>query len=150
MTKTIELTPKATKWIFIFNGTINSVIGISQLLRTDSMTTWGSVLGIILAFTGPLMILYGIILFNSGNKLTPRVNVDENGILIKTDIHKGQRKIDWENVKEITYKPFELSFLLKNDDVETVNLQTNGAISIVIKKTIRQFADDRQIRVIGG
>jgi len=76
--------------------------------------------------------------------------VDENGILIKEDIHKGQRRIDWGNVKEITYKSFELNFLLNDNNIEKVSLHTNGDISIEIKKTIRQFADDRQIRIIGG
>ena len=150
MAKTIELTPKATKWIFIVNGTINLALGISQILQADSMGTWGSVLGTILVLAGPLMIIYGVILFNPVNKLTPKVHVDENGILIKEDIHKGQRRIDWGNVKEITYKSFELNFLLNDNNIEKVSLHTNGDISIEIKKTIRQFADDRQIRIIGG
>ena len=151
MTKTtIELTPKTTKWIFLFNGIINSGLGLRQLSTADSWTSWGSVLGLVLIIAGPLMIIYGVILFNRTNKLTPKVQVDDNGITVKADIHKGQRQIAWRNVKEITYKPFELNFHLTDNSIETVNLSTSGEISLDIKKTIRQFADDRQIKIVGG
>jgi HSP20 family molecular chaperone IbpA len=76
--------------------------------------------------------------------------VDENGILIKEDIHKGQRKIDWKNIKEITYRPFELNFHLTDNNTETVILTTNGEISVDVKRTIREFADGRQIKIVGG
>jgi hypothetical protein len=150
MTKTIELTPKTTKWIFIFNGIINSGLGLRQLYTADSWTSWGSILGLLLIIAGPLLLIYGLILFNRTNKLTPKVQVDDNGIIIKEDIHKGQRTIEWKNVREISYKPFELNFLLTDNNIETVNLSTSGEISLDVKKTIRQFADDRQIKIVGG
>ena len=150
MKKTIELTSKWTKWMFIINGTINSAIGTNQLLLSDSMPNWGAILGIILVLAGPLMIIYGVILFYPTNKLTPKVQIDETGIMITEGIHKKQIKIDWTNVKEITYKAFELNFLLNDSNTEIVNLQTNAETSIEIKKTLRHFADDRQIEIIGG
>jgi hypothetical protein len=150
MTKTIELTPKSTKWIFLFNGITNSAIGLQQLLTTDSWAGWGSLFGIVLIVAGPLMLIYGAILFSRTNKLTPKIKVDEIGILIKEDIHKGQIKIDWENVKEITYRPFELNFHLTDNSTETVNLTTSGEISVDVKRTIREFADGKQIRIVGG
>jgi hypothetical protein len=150
MTKTIELTPKTTKWIFIFNGIINSGLGLRQLYTADSWTSWGSILGLLLIIAGPLLLIYGLILFNRTNKLTPKVQVDDNGIIIKEDIHKRQRTIEWKNVREISYKPFELNFLLADNNIETVNLSTSGEISLDVKKTIRQFADDRQIKIVGG
>ena len=150
MTKIIELTPKSTKWIFVMNGIINSSLGLLQLSASDSWTSWGSILGILLVIAGPLMIVYGLILFSRTNRLVPKVLVDNNGIIIKEDIYKGQRKIDWKSIKEITYKPFELVFLLTDNNIETVNLATSAEISVDVKKTIRQFADDRQISIIGG
>jgi hypothetical protein len=147
---TIELTPKTTKWIFVFNGIINSGLGLRQLSVADSWTSWGSVLGLLLTITGPLLLIYGLILFNRANKLTPKVQVDNDGITIKEDIHKIQRRIDWRNVREINYKPFELNFHMTDNNTETVNLSTNGEISLNIKKTIRQFAEDKQIKIVGG
>lgn len=148
MKKIIELTPKWTKWVFIINGAINSAIGINQLLQSDSISNWGSILGVILLIGGLLMIIYGVILFYPTNKLTPKVQLDESGILITEGIHKKQRKIDWANIKEITYKSFELNFLLNDRSIEIVNLQTNGETSIEIKRTLRQFANDRQIEIV--
>jgi hypothetical protein len=150
MTKTIELTPKSTKWIFVMNGIIHSGLGLQQLLTADSWTNWGSLLGLLLLVAGPLLLIYGIILFNRTNKLTPKIQVNDTGILIKEDIHKGQRKIDWRNIKEITYRPFELNFHLTDNNTEIVNLSTNGEISVDVKRTIREFADSRQIKIVGG
>lgn len=82
--------------------------------------------------------------------LTPKFQIDDNRIIIKEDVHKGQRQIDWKNVKEITYTPFELNFHLTDNNTETVNLSTSAEISLNIKKTIRQFADERQIKIVGG
>ena len=151
MTKTtIELTPKTTKWIFLFNGIVNSGVGLRLLLTADSWTSWTSILGLLLIIAGLLLFIYGIILFNRTNKLTPKVQIDDTGITIKEDLHKKQRQIDWRSVKEISYKPFELNFHLTDNNIETVNLSTSGEISLDIKKTIRHFADERQIKIVGG
>lgn len=150
MTKTIELTPKTTRWIFVFNGVVNSGLGLRQLYTSDSWISWNSILGLLLLMAGSLLLIYVLILFNRTNKLTPKVQVNDNGIIIKTDIHKRQRTIEWGNVREIGYKPFELNFILTDNNIETVNLSTSGEISLDIKKTIRQFADDRQIKIVGG
>ena len=150
MKRTIELTPKSTKWIFIFNGTVNTAIGTNLLIHTDSWTHWSSILAFILIIAGPILTIYGIILFNPKIKVVPKVQVDDKGILIKEDIYKRQIDIDWLNVKEITYKSFELNFLLKNNKIETINLPTTAEKSIEIKKTIRKIADKRQIVIIGG
>ncbi len=150
MTKTIELTPKSTKWIFVMNGIINSGIGLRQLSISDSWTSWGSLLGLLLIIAGPLSFIYGVVLFIRKNKLTPKVQIDDNGILIKQDLDTKQRQIDWATVEEITYKPFELTFHLTDNNIETVNLPTSGEISLDIKKTIRQFADRKQIKIVGG
>lgn len=150
MTKTIDLTPKTTKWIFVFNGIINSGLGLRQLSITDSWLSWGSALGFLLIISGPLLLIYGLILFTRTNKLTPKVQVDDNGIIVKEDLHKKQRQVDWKDIKEINYKPFEINFHLTDNNVETVNLSTSAEISTGIKKAIRQFADERQIKIIGG
>lgn len=150
MTKTIELTPKTTRWIFVINGIINSGLGLQQLSNADSWASWGSVIGLLLIIAGPLLFIYGLILFNQANMLTPKFQIDDNRIIIKEDVHKGQRQIDWKNVKEITYTPFELNFHLTDNNTETVNLSTSAEISLNIKKTIRQFADERQIKIVGG
>lgn len=150
MKKTIELTSKFTKWAFVFNGTVNTAIGLNLILQADTWLHWTIILGIVLVLAGPIFIVYAIILFNPNNKITPKVQLDEKGIYIKQDLHKRALKIDWSNIKEIGYKTFELDFLLNNHNTETVPLQTTAEISIEIKKAIRKLADGKQINIIGG
>ncbi len=150
MRKSIALTPNATKWSYIISGTINLALGISHFLKAASLTNWESIVGAFIGIAGILVILFGVFSSNPANKLMPMVQVDETCILVKEDLHKRERKIDWKNIKEITYKSFELDFLLDDNNREIINLRTNGEISIEIKKTIRRFAGDRQIKIIGG
>lgn len=150
MKKTIELTPKFTKWGFVINGTVNTAIGLNLVLQADTWLHWVTIGGIFLVLAGPILVIYAIILFNPNNKITPKVQLDEKGIYIKQDLHKRALKIDWSNIKEIAYKTFELDFLLNNHNTETVSLQTTAEISIEIKKAIRKLADGKQINIIGG
>jgi len=150
MKRTIELTPKSTKWIFLFNGAVNTAIGINVILQVNSWIHWTSILGIILIVGGPILFFYGLILFNASNKLNPRIEVNEQGLKINRDIFKKVISIDWTDIKEITYKSFELDFKLDNDRIEIVNLPTTTDKSIEIKKTIREFCDRKKITIIGG
>ena len=150
MTKTIELTPKSTKWIYVMNGVILSGIGLRQLYSIDSWTHWTSILGLLLIICGPLFFIYGMILFSVTNRLTPKIRVDANGVLIKESIRTEQKIVDWKNVREIIYSPYELNFHFIDNHTETVNLRTSKAISVDVKKTIREFADGRQIKIVGG
>ena len=150
MQRIIELTPKSTKWIFLFNGAVNSVIGLRILLEMDSWIHWTSILAVILIIGGPIMFVYGIILFNTSNKLTPTIKLDEVGLKINRDIFKKVIRINWTDIEEITFKSFELDFKLDNKNVEKVNLPTTAHKSIEIKKIIREFCDKNEIDIVGG
>ena len=150
MKRIIELTPKSTKWIFLFNGAVNTAIGINIILELNSWIHWTSILGFILIVAGPILFFYGLILFNSSNKLNLRIEVNEQGLKINRDIFKKVISIDWTDIKEITYKSFELDFKLDNNRIEIVNLPTTADKSIEIKKTIREYCDRKKITIIGG
>jgi hypothetical protein len=150
MNTIIALTPKSTKWIFLFNGLLNSAIGHRWLHEEGFQADWTSIIGLVLIVAGPLMLIYGALLFNFVSSLTPRVRVSESEILFKEDIHKPSRTIEWKDVTEVAFSSFELRFQLSGDRIEAITLPTNAETSIQIKKAIRQFADGRQIRVVGG
>jgi hypothetical protein len=150
MKNTIQLTPKAAKWVFIFNGMLYLMLGVGQLVRAETLISWWGLFGMVLVLVGPVMIIYGILLFYPAHRLVPKVQVDDLGIVIKEELYKRERLLFWNNIKEISYKSFELDFLLDNDRVEQVHLPTNAAISVEIKKIIRQFADRNHISVVGG
>lgn len=150
MKKTIELTPNNSKWIFIFNGLVITGVGLRQLATADTWTSWDAAFGIFLLIGGLASLIHGLILFSKNSKLTPSVQVDDNGIVIKESIYKTQRQMAWKNVSGITYKPFELSFHMTDDNTEIMTLSTSGQKSLDIKKAIREFAADRHIIIVGG
>jgi hypothetical protein len=70
--------------------------------------------------------------------------------VIKEDIFKKTISIDWSDIMEITYKTFELNFLLNGNNLVTVILPTSTNISIEIKQTIRNISEQKGIKIIGG
>ena len=150
MKKTIELTPKSTKWFFVYNGVVNTAIGINALLSTNSWIHWTSILGIILIVSAPILLIYGLILFRPSNKLIPRITINERGLIIKGDIFKKVISVDWTDVREITYRSFALDLKLSDNSIKTLNLPTTADKSIEIKKTIREFSDNKNIIIEGG
>jgi hypothetical protein len=150
MKKTIELTPKFTKWAFVFNGIVNTAIGFNALIQSDSWIHWTSMLGIILFVGGLVLFFFGLILFRPSSKLNPRVVIDEKRLVIKEDIFKKTKSIDWSDIMEITYQTFELNFLLHGNNLVTATLPTNGYKSVEIKQTIRNISEKKGIKFIVG
>ena len=148
--RTIELTPKWTKWSYLFNGIVNTAIGINILAQANSWMHWSSVLAYVLVFAGPILVIYGIILFNPVGNFAPKVQVSEKGVGIKADVFKKQISVEWASVKEITYKAYELDFLLTNNHVEMIKLPTSAEKSVEVKRAIREYADGAGINIIGG
>jgi hypothetical protein len=150
MKKTIELTPKSTKWFFVYNGVVNTAIGINSLLLNNSWIHWTSILGIILIVSGPILFIYGLILFRPSNTIIPRITINERGLIIKGDIFKKVISIDWTDVKEITYRSFALDLKLSDKSIKTLDLPTTADKSIEIKKSIREICDNKNITIEGG
>ena len=150
MQNTIELTPKSTKWIYLFNGVVYTALGVRTILNMDTWVHWSSILAVLLIISGPIFFVYGIILFYPSNKLTPAIQINEAGLRINGGIFKKAIRINWANVQEITFSTFELDFTLDNTTVETINLPTTADKSIEIKQTIRALAEQKEIPIIGG
>jgi len=150
MKHTIEIFPKWNKWAFIISGSVNIMIGVRQIYLANSWTDWTEILGIVLAIGGLLMVIYGIIIFTPSSRLVPKIEIGDEQIIIKQEFSKNGVVLNWGNIKEIVYKTFEIDFVLNDDKTEIVNLQTSAEISVEIKETIRQLADQKQITVTGG
>ena len=154
MKKTILLTQnglseKVSKWLFVIVGISNSVNGIGYLIDTP-LTNWGLRLGVFLLASGILIAILGLIVFNPTNVLAPKFVIDENGIQIRGTLHVKTKTINWNDIKEITYKSVELDFLLNDNSSKLIILRTNGETSVEIKKSIREIADKKSINIIGG
>lgn len=150
MKKTIELTPKSTKWIYIINGIIHTAIGIRQLTVAEQFLSWAGIIGVLLVVAGPVSLFIGLIVFKKNNRLCPKIEIDESGLMIREDIHRSERRIDWKNIKEVIFKPLALDFNMVDDTVEKISLITNSDISIEVKKAIREFATLKQVTVVSG
>jgi hypothetical protein len=146
MSKIVELSPKSQKWIYIIIGTVNSAIGIRIFYHSNSLLDWELILSIMLVTCGPILLLYGLLLF----WLSPKLGVDNQGIFIKEGIFKAKININWNDVKLINYKPYELGFLLADSRIKSFVLNTNAEASLEIKRTIRRFAEQRNINVVSG
>ena len=123
--------------------------GITQLNKSP-LNTGGVVLGIILLSIGLLIILWGIILFNPKIWFLPKVSVDENSILIREGILTKTRQTNWKDVKEITFKSFELDILRTDNSRDLIMLKTNAQTSIEVKKLLREIADRKSVMIMGG
>lgn len=146
MRQTIKLTPGSTKWIFLFNGIANTAIGLNQYV--GDAKGWGFTVGVLL-IAGPLLIVYAAFLFSS-SRLMPTVHLNDTSIEVKEDIHKESKSIPWKDIKEITFKSFEINFEMKGQKDVIVVLNTNAQISQEIKRSIRTLAEEKRITVNGG
>lgn len=154
MQKTILLTQNGlnrtvSKWLFVIVGLSNSINGVRNLTETP-LTNWGLGLGILLLLSGLLMAILGLILFNPRNMFAPKVVIDEDRIQVREEVHVKTKTMNWGDIKEITYGPFSLDFLFKDNTSQLVILRTDGVTSVEIKKSIRDFAERKSIEVIGG
>ncbi len=117
MKKTILLTQNGlsgtvSKWLFVIFGLSNSINGVRNLTETP-LTNWGLGLGILLLASGLLMATLGLILFNPTNMFAPKFVIDDNQIQIREDVHVKTKTINWNDIKEITYKIFCIGLLIK-------------------------------------
>lgn len=144
-----ELGPKITKFLFFMFGVSQTTQGIRHLDDTP-LTTGDIVFGGFLLLTGLLLIFLGFTLFSSTVKFSPKISVDDEKLIIREDVFKKTKIIDWKDIKEITFKSFALDILLNDNKEKLVILRTNAEVSIEVKKLVREMADRRNITVKGG
>ncbi len=144
-----ELGPKVTKFLFFMFGIGQSLQGIRYLVR-DTSTNGDVFFGGFQLIVGLLLILLGFTLFNSRVTFSPKISVDEEKIIVREDIFTKTKRINWNDVKEITFKSFALDILLKNNKEELVILRTNAEVSIEVKALLREVANKKMIQVKGG
>ena len=144
-----ELGPKITRFLFFMFGVSQTIQGIRHLDDTP-LTTGDIVFGGFLLLIGLSLIFLGFALFSSAVKFSPKISVDDEKLIIREDVFKKTKSIDWKDIKEITFKSFALDILLNDNKEKLVILRTNAEVSIEVKKLVREMADRRNITVKGG
>lgn len=153
MKKIILLAPqvmnrKLSIWLLPLLGLFSILNGIWGIIAFE-ITTRSIILNIFLILTGLSVLMLAIIQFNPANSLAPKVVIDEESIEIREEMFKNSRLIDWHDIQTITFEPFVLTFLLKDNTLEQAVLNTDASISIQIKQAIREIAEKKSIPVIG-
>ena len=59
------------------------------------------------------------------------------------------RQVNWKDIKEITFKSFELDTLRTDNSNELIMLKTNAQTSIEVKKLLREIADRKSVMIVG-
>ena len=153
MTRTILLgidnkfSSQFNKWLFRIIGLLFSVIGIHDLYSYTSKTNL--ILGVLIIVIGIYYSVYGLIGFSKKSKHAPKIKVNKTTIAIKNGLWKGNDKLEWADVHSIHFSTYNITFQLKNNSYSFVYI-SNSDVSIKIKQTIREFALDKNIQVIGG
>ncbi|MFY0605571.1 MAG: hypothetical protein JXR10_02580 [Cyclobacteriaceae bacterium] len=97
---------------------------------------------------GAGFLIYGMVIF-SPTPISPRVQISDSEIVTRTKLFGPTTKILWSDIESIRYASYEIEFHLKNGK-ETVFYTCNPEISLDIKRSIREFAEDKNIDISGG
>ncbi|MEO1054316.1 MAG: hypothetical protein AAFX87_27005, partial [Bacteroidota bacterium] len=88
-------------------------------------------------------------IFTKNPKYAQRMAFDDQGISYKSNVFKPIISIAWDKIKTIELRPYRINFTLV-DRKESFSYTTPDSVSVEIKKTVREFADSRNITITGG
>lgn len=139
---------KTNKIAWIFNGVLLFSLGIIEMLRqTDEL--FGTILSILLILGGVYGILYAILGLSKNSKFSPKVILSNESLTIKKSFWKPSFKIKWDEISSINFNHYQIDFQL-NNEVYSFEYETNAHTSLEIKKSIREYAESKEIEVFGG
>jgi hypothetical protein len=134
---------KTSASLFGILGLIWFILGSIEIY--EQVTSIGSSGYLIIGF---VFILYSIITFTV-NPFAPKVTISDSEIKIKRTVFSGAIRILWISILSIEFDQYMITFHL-TDKVEEFSYGTNAETSIEIKSNIREVAENKNIRVIGG
>ena len=94
--------------------------------------------------------MLGFILFNPKNKFSPKIEIDENNILIREDVYLRTKKINWDELRQIQFKSFTLDFLFNNGKSLLAVLRTTNEGSREVKNSLMEIASKKLIQIVAG
>lgn len=156
MSKTIligmnnKFSVKANRWLFSLTGLFFLTNGTYLIYNyNNSSEPVGLILGILILFGGLYYGMIGLTTFSQNSKFALRVKIDTNSIEFKNNLFKPVTKLNWADCQSIEFGLYEISFQL-TDTTKVFSYNSNSDVSRDIKKTIREFAERKNVKVIGG
>ena len=137
-----------TKWLTIISGLFFLIYGVLYI-DLNSINSFGTILGIILILLSILNIVFGLTAFSINSKYAMRLKVNDSLLEFKSAYLKPVVRLKWDDIKQIKFDAYKIDFQL-NKRKEVFRYRSNSEVSIEIKKTLREIAEQKNITVTGG
>ncbi|MEQ8238388.1 MAG: hypothetical protein RIA69_04205 [Cyclobacteriaceae bacterium] len=144
-----KFSTKVNRWFSILTGLLFIVNGTMNIYRGGDLKLLGIILGILMLAGACYYLFYGILGFAENSKFSPKVKVDESEIELKNSLWKPSQKLHWADLSTIHFQSYQILFELK-DQTMSFSYHANPDVSKEIKQTIREFAEQKGIQVVGG
>lgn len=144
--KEVYLLHKKAKMIFVILGLILIIQGIFRLLGAG-VSSINLLLGISLTVLGSASLIYSLLNHSIPSKKAGRVELDDNGFLIKQDLFRKPISENWENIQAMDLGDYTLGFK-KNNEMHYIKYNTKKDSSEEIKNAFRGYANKKNIQVL--
>jgi hypothetical protein len=143
-----KFSANANRWGFILVGLVFLANGYFNIHRSN-LSLLGIILGTLMFGGGIYYLFYGVFGFAESSRFSLKVKVDESAIELKNSFWKPSKKLHWVDLSVIQFQHYQIIFELKDQSI-SFSYNANPEISIAIKQTIREVAEQKNIQVIGG
>jgi hypothetical protein len=143
-----KFSAKANKWLFLLTALIFFINGGFNIY-SNNPEPFRLVLGILMLIGGCYYVFYGLFGFAENSRFASKGKVDDSTIELKNSFWKPSTKLKWAQLSSIEYKPYEIIFK-SGKSSSSFSYNSNADVSLAIKQTIRDFAERKNIEVIGG
>ena len=142
---------KANRWLFSLTVLLLLTNGALYLIYNynNRLEPIGLILGILILFGGFYYGMIGLTAFSQNSKFALRVKIDNNNIELKNNFLKPVTRLNWTDLQSIEFGLYEISFQLTGT-TKVFSYDSNADVSRDIKNTIREFAERKNVKIIGG
>lgn len=143
-----KLSKKILITIRIINGIAIILWGIF-FIRNYDFNPYELIFLSLVVLTSTLYISYIFIITSEKSNLSPKVKVDDSEILLRNSLWNKNLIIKWIDISSIAFQPYKI-VIRSQDSLSSFSYETNAETSREIKQTIRDFAERKNVEVIGG
>ncbi|MEQ8415112.1 MAG: hypothetical protein RIB71_11620 [Imperialibacter sp.] len=155
MTKTIIFGARdrsslySNKWVLMVAGTLFCAYSAYWLVGYfDSGQGISIFFGVAWLGSGIYYLTTSMLLFQT--RYVPRAELDDRLLKLKGSLWGTLTVLSWDEIASITYKTFEINFQLRQGKEFEFEYRSNSETSIELKNLIREFAERKNIQVLGG
>lgn len=102
--------------------------------------------------TIPIALLHvylGTVGLSASSRFSPKVSINEDQLLIKTNLFRKGMVANWSSIRSIDFKSYQIGLQMQ-EGLQIVNYTTDADTSKEIKKAIQEMAEAKGIPINGG